>query len=85
MTSEQRYALELKEKINKIKYDEDYISSLLRANFGSEQHNMLIGEKNFREFFASVSNEFFSEISTFEKVDLIDYWNFVNGRTNKKR
>lgn len=60
----------------------DLISVSLHANFDKGSHNMLVEEeKTYAESYTRV----LSELAPLEKVDLIDYWVFGNGRSNKKR
>lgn len=65
------------------RFDNDYISQVLRANFGDDSHRMEVkDEKVFQEIFSRT----FEELSPLEKADLIDYWEKEeNGRTNKTR
>lgn len=50
-------------------YD-DYISSVLHANFEKNEHIMLVGEE---KIFTEVYDLVNEELSPLEKVDLIDY------------
>ncbi len=80
---EEKKALE--ERAKDIELRKDKIFSLLPANFEDEQHKMLIGG-SIEEFYGNMPKSLKEEISTLEKVDLMDYWKFDEyGRTGKTR
>ena len=78
-----RYKSQLKKYANA--FDENKISTLLNENLMGKPHKMIIeGEilsQAFLDCFDIQREEFFA----FEKVDLIDYWNYCGGRTNQTR
>ena len=65
--------------------DDNQISTLLNENLMGKPHKMFIeGEilsQEILDCFDIQREEFFA----FEKVDLIDYWNYCGGRTNQTR
>ena len=83
MSRQTEYADALRERAKKV---EECNSYLLYANFESDEHKMSMGEDCFKDYYEKVSEKLQEEISTLEKVDLIDYWNLNEyGRSNKKR
>ena len=71
--------LSKKQKLTK----DDFISSVIYANFGEQEHNMKVEDE---KVFADVYQKTQAELEPLEKVDLIDYWKKEdNGRTNKTR
>ena len=60
------------------------ISQFLQENFNKHQHIMLIEEKTISKKF-NFPKSLQKEIALLEKVELVDYWNLENGRTNKTR
>ncbi len=79
------YKKALEERMNVVEKEGDKIFSLLSANFEGDRHKMLIGG-SVEEFYQNMPKTLIDETSSFEKVDLIDYWNFNEyGRTGKKR
>lgn len=72
---------ELKKKSKR--FDNDYISQVLRANFGDGSHRMEVKDE---KVFEEVYKETLQELAPLEKADLIDYLKKEeNGRTNKTR
>lgn len=85
MSKHLEYKKALEERAKIVENQTDKIFSLLPANFEEYKHKMLIGG-SFAEFYGNMPQTLVDEISSFEKVDLIDYWKFYEyGRTGKKR
>ena len=83
MAKQNEYAKALSKKYRKIIEDKNNFSSIISANFGENEHIMLIDSKNLEDFVKSISFELKSELLLLEKVDLIDYWKFNEyGRYN---
>ena len=61
----------------------DFVSEVIYANFGDEEHNMVVeDEKVFDEVYKKTCEDF----AELEKADLLDFWRKEkSGRTDKKR
>ncbi len=79
MTNNYKLKAGLQAREKKLKPEEEY------ANYDIKKHIMLIGEEKYRNLVEKASNAVQDEFLDMEKVELIDYWNGENGRTNKKR
>lgn len=74
-----RRGLNKKQKVTK----DDFVSSVIYANFGVQEHNMKVEDER---VFVEVYQKTHAELESLEKVDLIDYWKKESdGRTNKTR
>lgn len=60
-------------------------STKLNENLVQSKHKMFMKGKNLSRQFQETFDAVKQELQPFEKADLIDYWKFENGRTNKKR
>lgn len=60
-----------------------FVSEVIYANFGDEEHNMVVeDEKVFDEVYKKTCEDF----AELEKADLLDFWRKEkSGRTDKKR
>ncbi len=85
MSKHLKYEKALKDREKDVEIRSDKIFSSLCANFNDDKHKMLIGEV-FSAFYDNMPKTLAEETSSFEKVDLMDYWKFNEyGRTSKKR
>ena len=85
MLKQREYAAKLQERFDEFGKSDEKISSVIHAIFGAAPHNMLIEEEILKDFFEGSPQSFKDEFSTFEKVDLIDYWEIVESDWNNKK